>query len=225
MIQFPQDWYALVGDEFEKPYFQTLIKQLKEHKTMGEIVYPSWADIFRAFRSTPVEKVKVVLLWQDPYHGSGQAHGLSFSVPDGMTLPPSLKNIYKEIIDSCDGWSMPTSWNLIWLANQGVFLLNAILTVTANRPASHHGLWREQFTDSVIHQLSVQKNWLVFLLRGNFAKSKKPLIDITKHLVLEATHPSPFSAHSGFFWCGHFQKTNEWLQNRWQKPIVWLPLL
>lgn len=222
MVQFPQDWSAVVEQEFEKPYFHSLIKQLKERKANGEIIYPAWADIFRAFWSTPYDTVKVIILGQDPYHGAGQAHGLSFSVPEGRALPPSLKNIYKEIMDEFGVGVMPTSWNLSHRTTQGVLLLNAILTVTANSPASHHGLGWEQFTDTVIQQLSEKRTWLVFLLRGNFAKSKKPLIDTTKHLVLEAPHPSPFSVHSWFFWCGHFKQTNEWLVKNSQSPIVWM---
>ena len=221
MVQFPEDRSIHVGEEFTKPYFQSLIKELKERKANGEIIYPAWADIFRAFRSTPFEKVQVVILGQDPYHGQWQAHWLSFSVPDGVAVPPSLKNIYKEIIDEL-GWTIPTSWNLFSRTQQGVLLLNAILTVTANNPASHHGLWWEQFTDTIIQQLSEKRTWLVFLLRGNFAKSKKTLIDTTKHLVLEAPHPSPFSVHSWFFGCGHFSKTNARLVENGQSPIVWL---
>jgi uracil-DNA glycosylase len=221
MVHFPEDRASLVGEEFEKPYFLSLTANLKERKAAGENIYPAWADIFRAFRATPIDKVKVIILWQDPYHGAGQAHGLSFSVPDGVALPPSLRNIYKELIDEFGG-TMPLTGNLTHRTEQGVLLLNAILTVTAWFPASHHGLWREQFTDSVIGRLSEEKQWLVFLLRGSFAKSKKPLIDTTKHLVLEAAHPSPFSAHSGFFWCTHFLQTNKWLEEQWKEPIAWL---
>ncbi len=221
MVQFPKDWSAILWDEFEKPYFQLLITHLKERKANGETIYPPWADMFRVFRSTPFEKVNVVILWQDPYHWPWQAHGLSFSVPDGIAVPPSLKNIYKEIVDEM-GWFVPTSWNLLARTQQGVLLLNAILTVTANSPASHRGLGWEQFTDTVIQRLSEKRNGLVFLLRGNCAKSKKSLIDTTKHLVLEAPHPSPFSAHSWFFGCGHFRQTNERLVKHWQAPIGWM---
>lgn len=221
MVQFPHDRTAVVGSEFEKPYFQNLITQLKERKTNGEIIYPAWENIFRAFRATPFESVQVVILWQDPYHGAWQAHGLSFSVPEGIALPPSLKNIYKEIVAELGG-DVPSSWNLSHRTDQGVLLLNAILTVHAGMPASHHGLGREQFTDTVIHQLSEKRAGLVFLLRGNFARSKKSLIDSTKHLILEAPHPSPFSAHSGFFWCGHFVKTNRRLEEHGKEPIQWI---
>lgn len=221
MIHFPPDWWELVWAEFEKPYFQSLISELKQRKAKGEHIYPAGVDIFRAFRVTPVDTVNVIILWQDPYHGYGQAHGLSFSVPAWVALPPSLKNIYKELIDEF-WWVMPSSGDLTKRTQQGVLLLNAILTVQAGLPASHHGLWREQFTDTVIEQLSSHKSWLVFLLRGNFARSKKVLIDTTKHLILEAPHPSPFSAYSGFFWCGHFKKTNLRLEQQGKKPIVWL---
>lgn len=222
MVHFPEDWFALVGEEFTKPYFQTLIENLKTRKAAGETIYPPWADIFRAFRLTPFEQVKIVILGQDPYHGPWQAHGLSFSVPDGIPVPPSLKNIYQEIYNELWG-ILPTTGNLTSWATQGVLLLNAILTVQAHMPASHHGLGREQFTDTVIATLSAQKEHCVFLLWGNFAKSKKSLIDTTKHLVLEAPHPSPFSAHSWFFGCGHFSATNQRLVAKVMAPIVRLP--
>lgn len=221
MVDFPPDRQELVWAEFEKSYFQSLISELKQRKSRGEHIYPAGADIFRAFRATPLDTVNVIILWQDPYHWAWQAHGLSFSVPAWVALPPSLKNIYKELIDEF-WWVMPSSGDLTKRTQQGVLLLNAILTVQAGLPASHHGLWREQFTDTVIEQLSVRKSWLVFLLRGNFARSKKVLIDTTKHLVLEAPHPSPFSVHSGFFWCGHFKKTNEWLLNQNKDVIQWV---
>lgn len=210
MVDFPEDRYSLVGAEFEKPYFRSLITELKQRKAAWEQMYPAWADIFRAFSLTSVANCKVIILWQDPYHGLGQAHGLSFSVPDGVAVPPSLHNIYKEIVDEL-WWSIPNTWNLTSRAEQWVLLLNAILTVKAHSPASHHGLGREQFTDAVIANISANKDHCVFLLRWNFAKSKKSLIDSNKHLILEAPHPSPFSAHSGFFGCGHFAKTNEYL--------------
>lgn len=218
MIDFPADRSLLVWDEFEKPYFQSLVSELKIRKEKWEVIYPAWSNIFHAFQSTPLNEVNVVILWQDPYHGVGQAHGLSFSVPEWVTTPPSLKNIYKELISEF-GWVSPSSGDLTSWTKQGVVLLNAILTVQATLPASHHGLWREQFTDTVIQKLSDQKSWLVFLLRGNFARSKKVLIDTKKHLILEAPHPSPFSAHSGFFWCGHFLKTNERLEANQKKTI------
>lgn len=222
MVDFPQDWSILVGQEFEKPYFQSLIAELKRRKQQGENIYPPWADIFRAFWATPVASVKVVLLGQDPYHGVGQAHGLSFSVPDGVRQPPSLQNIYKELIDEFGG-SMPSSGNLLYRAQQWVFLLNAILTVQANSPASHHGLGREQFTDAVIASLSQHHEHIVFLLWGNYARGKKQLIDSSKHLILEAPHPSPFSAHSGFFGCWHFKKANERLIQQGKSPIRRMP--
>jgi uracil-DNA glycosylase len=217
MIQFPSDWNDIVWDEFEKEYFQTLIVALKKRKAQWEQMFPQGSDIFRTFWSTPLQSVKVVILWQDPYHGDGQAHGLSFSVPDGVTMPPSLKNIAKELYS--EYWTTLHNWNLTWRAEQWVLLLNAILTVKAHEAASHHKLWREQFTDSVIHRLSQHHDHLVFCLRGNFARSKKTLIDTTKHLILEASHPSPLSAHQGFLWCGHFRAANEWLEKHWKKQI------
>ena len=218
MVHFPSDWQALVGEEFEKPYFQALVTELKQRKWQWEQLFPPGPDIFRAFWSTPLETVKVVILWQDPYHGDGQAHGLSFSVPDWVPPPPSLKNIFKEIEQSLD-IPAPKTWNLTHRAEQWVLLLNAILTVKAHEATSHHKLWREQFTDSVIHRLSQHHDHLVFLLRWNFARSKKTLINTTKHLVLEAPHPSPLSAHQWFLWCGHFRATNEWLGKHWKKQI------
>lgn len=217
MVQFPQDWSVVVWDEFEKPYFHTLIDELKKRKMKWEQIYPAGPDIFRAFWTTPVETVKVVLLGQDPYHGDGQAHGLSFSVPDGVAMPPSLKNIAKEL--HAEYWANLKNGNLTTRAEQWVLLLNAILTVKAHEAASHHKLWREQFTDNVIHRLSQHHDHLVFCLRWNFARSKKTLIDTTKHLVLEAPHPSPLSAHQWFLWCGHFRTANEWLEKWWKKQI------
>lgn len=221
MVNFPADRSELVGTEFEQPYFLSLIEFLKQRKQQWVTIYPPWWDIFRAFRLTPVETVKVVLLGQDPYHGVGQAHGLSFSVPEGMPLPPSLKNIFHEIIDEYGG-TMPKSWNLTFRAEQGVLLLNAMLTVEAGQPASHQQIWWQQFTDTVIHRLSEEKNGIVFLLWGAFAKSKRALIDTTKHIVLEAAHPSPFSARNGFFGCNHFRLTNEYLELQGRTPIQWL---
>lgn len=221
MVDFPADRYELVGTEFEQPYFLSLKDFLKKRKQQWVTIYPPWWDIFRAFRLTPVETVKVVLLGQDPYHGVDQAHGLSFSVPEGMPLPPSLKNIFHEIIDEYGG-TMPKSWNLTFRAEQGVLLLNAMLTVEAGQPASHQQIWWQQFTDTVIHRLSEEKNGIVFLLWGAFAKSKRALIDTTKHIVLEAAHPSPFSARNGFFGCNHFRLTNEYLELQGRTPIQWL---
>lgn len=211
--------HSKLASEFTKPYFHQLTTTLKEKKQSGELFYPSWSLIFNAFDTTPFEAVKVVILGQDPYHGPWQAHWLSFSVPDWVKQPPSLKNIFKEIHSDC-WWVIPTSGNLTNRAEQWVFLLNAVLTVTARMPASHKWLWREQFTDAVIATISEHKDHVVFLLWWNFAKSKKALIDEKKHLVLQAPHPSPFSAHSWFFWSKHFSQCNARLVDHGLEPIV-----
>lgn len=203
----------LLHDEFEKPYFMELTKTVKEYYTSWEKIFPPGSLIFNAFNITPVDQVKVVILWQDPYHWLWQAHWLSFSVPDGVKIPPSLKNIFKEIADDCWG-EIPDSWNLTRRAEQWVLLLNAVLTVKAQTPASHKWLWREQFTDAVIQKISQEKEWIVFMLRWKFAQSKAELIDNSKHLVLESTHPSPFSAYKWFLWCGHFSQCNAWLKEK-----------
>ncbi len=207
--------------ESSKPYFPALKEKLVEEKKQYT-VYPPAKDIFAAFNITTLDNVKVVLLWQDPYHGPWQAMWLSFSVPEGVALPPSLKNIYKEIEE--DTWNSShntDSWNLTSRAEQWVLLLNSFLSVRAGQPASHQKLGREKLTDAIIQYISHTKQHVVFLLRGNFARSKKILIDETKHLILEAAHPSPFSAHSGFFGCKHFSKTNEYLAQHWEKEIMW----
>lgn len=185
------------------------------------MLYPHPKNIFAALSSCPVEEVKVVILGQDPYHGLGQAHGLSFSVQDWVKLPPSLQNIYKELKLEYPEFEIPNSGNLTHWAEQGVLLLNSILTVEAGKPASHSKIGWETFTDSIISKLSQEREGLIFLLWGNFARSKKVLIDTQKHFVLEAPHPSPFSAHSGFFGCGHFKKVNEILKERAEKEIIW----
>lgn len=205
--------------EFEKPYFADIKNKLLEEKTKY-IVYPPAKLIFNAFDITPFDKVKVVILWQDPYHWPGQAMWLSFSVPIGVPPPPSLKNMYKEI-NTDIGLSIPTTGDLTKRAQQWVLLLNAFLTVRANEPASHQKIWWELFTDAVIKTISDQKEHVVFLLWGNFARSKKVLIDSSKHLILESPHPSPFSVHSGFFGSKHFSKTNEYLRSNWLSEIDW----
>ncbi len=219
-IQIEESWKDALADEFHKDYFATIKEKLIEEKKQQHAIYPPGNLIFNAFNTTPFDRVKIVILWQDPYHGPGQAMGLSFSVPEGIALPPSLKNIYQEIHE--DIWlAVPKTGDLTPWAEQGVLLLNAILTVRANQPASHQQLGRQQFTDSVIKTISDQKEHVVFMLRGNFAKGKKALIDTTKHLVLESPHPSPFSVHSGFFGCKHFSKANEYLQEHGLEPIDW----
>lgn len=218
-VKIEKEWKEALKEEFEKEYFTNLVNFLKKEKQEGKIIFPSGSKIFNAFELTPLSKVKVVILGQDPYHGAGQAHGLSFSVPDGVTPPPSLKNIYKEI-QSDLGVVVTKNGNLENWAKQGVFLLNAILTVRAAEPASHSKIGWEKFTDAVIKTISDNSNGVVFMLWGNFAKSKKGLIDTSKHYVLEAAHPSPL-ARGGFFGCKHFSKCNEILKSNNHTPIDW----
>ena len=218
-IAVETSWKSALAEEFEKPYFTNLSASLRQAYIDGT-VYPSQEQIFNAFNLCPLDKVKVVILGQDPYHGEGQAHGLSFSVKDGVKIPPSLKNIYKEI-KSDIGTEIPTSGNLERWAKQGVLLLNATLTVLPSKPGSHQGLGWDEFTDATIRIISEKREHVVFLLWGNFARSKAALVEKEKHLVLESPHPSPFSAHNGFFGCKHFSKTNTYLETHNQKPIIW----
>jgi uracil-DNA glycosylase len=209
-----------LNSEFSKPYFQEIAAFLKTEKAQGKIIYPPGSLIFNAFNTTPFDKVRVVLLGQDPYHGSGQAHGLCFSVLNGVALPPSLQNIYKELHDDI-GIPIPKTGNLTPWAEQGVFLLNASLTVRAGDAMSHSRIGWATFTDAVIKIISSQKNNVVFLLWGKFAQDKRALIDETKHHVLKAAHPSPLSASNGFFGCKHFSKTNNFLISNGIGPIDW----
>ncbi len=214
-----QSWKEALQSEFEKPYFAALARTLHAEKAAGERIYPPGRDIFKAFELTPVDQVKVVILGQDPYHGPGQAMGLCFSVPDSVPAPPSLKNIFREIETDC-GVRMSGSPNLEPWARQGVLLLNAILTVRAGAPASHGAIGWQTFTDAVIRYISTHLEGVVFLLWGNFARSKRELIDTTRHHVLEAAHPSPL-ARGAFFGCRHFSKTNEILLAEHKTPIDW----
>ena len=214
-----QSWKEALQSEFEKPYFAELARTLHAEKAAGERIYPPGRDIFKAFELTPVDQVKVVILGQDPYHGPGQAMGLCFSVPDSVPAPPSLKNIFREIETDC-GVRMSGSPNLEPWARQGVLLLNAILTVRAGAPASHGAIGWQTFTDAVIRYISTHLEGVVFLLWGNFARSKRELIDTTRHHVLEAAHPSPL-ARGAFFGCRHFSKTNEILLAEHKTPIDW----
>ncbi len=218
-LKLEQSWKQLLSNEFEKDYFQELTKFIRsEYKT--KTVYPPGKLIFNALDSLPVPKVKVVILGQDPYHGPGQAHGLSFSVPDDINPPPSLKNIYKELSDDLHV-PMKTSGNLISWVNQGVLLLNATLTVVANSAGSHQNKGWETFTDTVIERLADSQENLVFILWGNYAKQKGRFLDTTKHMVLTAPHPSPFSANNGFFGSKPFSKTNKYLASKGITPINW----
>lgn len=219
-VQIENSWKEVLYDEFEQPYFSAIVQTLKEEKAKGETIYPPGKLIFHAFEKTSFGKVKCVILGQDPYHGPGQAHGLCFSVNDGVKLPPSLVNIFKELHDDL-GLPMPHSGSLEKWADNGVLLLNAILTVRAHQPASHSKTGWEQFTDAVIHKISERQTGVVFLLWGNFARNKKYLINQDKHFVLEAAHPSPFSASNGFFGCRHFSKTNEILKAQNKEPVDW----
>ncbi|HTN09292.1 uracil-DNA glycosylase [Agriterribacter sp.] len=220
-VKIELSWKAVLKEEFAKPYFEQIVHFLKTEKMAGKTIYPPGPHIFNAFEQTPFAKVKVVLLGQDPYHGAGQAHGLCFSVQDGVTPPPSLINIFKEI-QSDIGITMPLKkGNLTHWAQQGVLLLNAALTVRANEPFSHSKIGWAVFTDAVIQKISELKTGIVFLLWGKFAQEKQALIDETKHYVLKAAHPSPFSADKGFFNCKHFSQTNNLLQQQGKDPVDW----
>ena len=218
-VRMEESWKRALQSEFDKPYFAGLVSYLHSEKAAGRTVYPPGGQIFRAFDLTPVDKVKVVILGQDPYHGPGQAMGLSFSVPDGVPAPPSLKNIFKEV-ESDLGIHMSGRPNLEDWAKQGVLLLNAVLTVRGGMPASHSRIGWQEFTDAVIKYISDNCEGVVFLLWGNFARSKRSLIDTSRHFVLEAAHPSPL-AGGAFFGCRHFSRTNEILLNEHKTPINW----
>ena len=214
-----KEWLEVLRSEFDKPYFTELKAFLTEEKKQYR-VYPPGSRIFAAFDYTPFSKVKVVILGQDPYHGDGQAHGLCFSVPDGIALPPSLVNIYKELSTDL-GITVPKSGNLENWAKQGVLLLNATLTVRANQAGSHQRHGWENFTDEVIRQLSARHTGLVFILWGSYAQAKESLIDTSRHFILKAVHPSPLSVYRGFFGCRHFSKTNELLLRAGKAPVDW----
>ncbi len=218
-VKIEPSWKEALKEEFSKPYFKKLAEFVREEYLRAR-VYPPPRFVFRAFALTPFDKVKVVLLGQDPYHGRGQAHGLSFSVPDGVTPPPSLQNIFKELKNDL-GVAPPASGNLEEWARQGVLLLNATLTVRERAPGSHQHKGWEEFTDAAIRALSEGRDHLVFMLWGAYAQKKRPLIDERKHLVLTAVHPSPFSADRGFFGCRHFSKANAYLQAHGIEPVVW----
>ena len=214
-----ESWYQVLRPQFEAPYFMELKSFLVNEKRQYA-VYPPGPLIFNAFNLTPFDKVKVVILGQDPYHGPGQAHGLSFSVPDGVPFPPSLQNIFKELHDDL-GVPIARSGNLEKWAREGVLLLNASLTVRAGQAASHSRHGWEQFTDAAIRALSEQREHLVFILWGNYAIAKQALIDPFKHLILKSVHPSPLSASRGFFGCHHFSQTNNYLIQNGVEPIDW----
>ena len=219
-VKIEASWKEILQQEFSKPYFLQLVNFLKTERAAGKTIYPPGQLIFNAFNTTPFDRLKVLILGQDPYHGPGQAHGLCFSVPHGIAPPPSLINIFKEL-QSDIGLTPPSHGNLTHWAQQGVMLLNASLTVRANEPMSHANIGWAEFTNSVIGKISSLKKNVVFILWGKFAQEKQALIDETRHYLLKAAHPSPFSADKGFFGCRHFSKTNEWLVGHGIDPIDW----
>jgi len=219
-VKIESSWKGVLKEEFSKPYFEQIALHIKTERSQGKIIYPPGALIFNAFNTTPFDKVKVVILGQDPYHGPGQAHGLCFSVQHGVPPPPSLINIFKELQEDI-GVPVPDHGNLTHWAEQGVFLLNASLTVRAGEPMSHSKIGWAQFTDEVIKKISAEKKHVVFILWGKFAQEKKLLIDETKHCILRSAHPSPLSAHAGFFGCKHFSKANEYLMSKGIDPVDW----
>tara|TARA_X000000950_G_C13882894_1_gene647603 strand:- start:187 stop:858 length:672 start_codon:yes stop_codon:yes gene_type:complete len=220
IITIEESWHKFLSSEWEKAYFVNLVSFIKSERKAGRIIFPSGSKIFAAFEYTPVHKVRVVIIGQDPYHGHGQANGLCFSVDSKVKIPPSLRNIFKE---RQDDMKIPIKENgdLSHWATQGVLLLNSVLTVEKSRPGSHQNKGWEQFTDGVIKKLSDEKENLIFLLWGRFAQSKAHLVDSYKHLILKAAHPSPFSAHMGFFGCKHFSKTNKFLKNKGLPILDW----
>lgn len=220
-IQPEISWNELLNEEFEKPYFWEIKSFLKTEIDSGKIIYPHWSNIFAAFDKAPLDRLKVVILGQDPYHGEGQAHWLSFSVQVGVKVPPSLKNIYKEIKNEYPDFKIPESGNLEHWADQWILMLNSILTVEASKPASHSKIGWALFTDNVIKKISDSQQGIIFVLWGNFSRWKKVLIDTDKHFVLESPHPSPFSAYNWFFGNGHFKEINKILKQEKKEQIKW----
>ena len=221
-IDLEPSWLHVLQDEFDKEYMVKLKAFLRKEKEEGYKIYPKGSDIFNAFQKTPFDQLKVVILGQDPYHGPGQAHGLSFSVQKGINPPPSLKNIFKELVKDIPGFTIPAHGDLSSWAEQGVLLLNATLTVRDSSPGSHQKKGWEEFTDKVIKTISEQKEGIVFILWGAFAQAKAELIDQKKHFIIKSPHPSPFSADRGFFGSKPFSKTNEILLKTGKTPINWL---
>jgi uracil-DNA glycosylase len=220
-VHINQTWKKILASEFSKPYFLELVHFLKTEKEAGKIIYPPGAQIFNAFNETTYDNLKVVILGQDPYHGAGQAHGLSFSVCKGIKSPPSLQNIFKELKSDIGLQIQPNLGDLTAWANQGILLLNTALTVREGEPFSHARVGWSSFTDAVIEKISDEKENIIFILWGKFAQDKKSLIDEGKHFILQAAHPSPFSAHKGFLGCKHFSLTNEILVKIGKQPIDW----
>ena len=218
-VRIDESWRKMLQSEFDKPYFAQLVQFVKQEYATQQC-FPPAKLIFNAFDSCPFEKVKVVIIGQDPYHDDGQAHGLSFSVPDGIAFPPSLRNIYQEISNEF-GTPIPQSGNLTRWAEQGVLLLNSVLTVRAHQPASHQNRGWEELTDAAIYQLAKYRHNLVFLLWGSYAQRKAAYIDPNEHYVLQTAHPSPLSAYRGFFGCNHFKAANEYLAEHGIEQIQW----
>lgn len=219
-VEIEHSWKLALKELFQKPYFDQIATHIKAEKELHKTIYPKGAQIFNAFEQTPYDQVKVIILGQDPYHNPHQAMGLSFSVPDGIKPPPSLMNIFKELNKDI-GMPIPNTGNLTPWAKQGVLLLNAVLTVRENEPASHAKIGWMDFTNDIIQKLSEEKKGLVFILWGNFAQQKIKLINPLKHKILKAAHPSPFSAFNGFFGCKHFSAANEYLVQHNNNPINW----
>lgn len=213
-------WHQFLTEQSTEPYYHDLMQKLAQART-HQLVYPRESQVFRAFELTPFEAVKVVILGQDPYHGEGQAHGLAFSVPEGVPIPPSLSNIYKELSQDISGFTIPEHGCLEAWAKQGVLLLNSVLTVNYAQAASHAGWGWEQLTDAAIEKLGVERSNLVFMLWGAYAQRKGACIDRTKHLVLTSVHPSPLSAYRGFFGSAHFSKANAYLRQHGFSEIDW----
>lgn len=215
-------WTEALGEEKRQPYFQQILDTVKAERESGQIIYPPAADVFNAFKATEFDRVKAVILGQDPYHGEGQAHGLAFSVlPDIKKIPPSLINIYKELASDISGFQIPKHGYLQHWAEQGVLLLNTVLTVRAHQANSHASLGWERFTDTVVHRLAEQREHLVFILWGSHAQKKGAFIDRNRHLVLTSPHPSPLSASRGFFGSKPFSQANAYLQSHGESPIDW----
>lgn len=219
-VKIESSWKNVLSSEFSQPYFENIVQFLKIEKQAGKKIYPPGSLIFNAFEQTPFNEVKVVIIGQDPYHNEGQAHGLCFSVPQGIAFPPSLLNIFKEIKEDI-GINIPQKGDLTHWTKQGVLLLNASLTVRAHEANSHSKIGWSNFTNAVIKKISEEKSGVIFLLWGKFAQEKETLIDASKHYILKAAHPSPLSAHNGWFGCKHFSKTNELLIKQGKNPIDW----
>lgn len=218
-VNIASDWKALLREEFDKPYFEELVRFVREEYATHRI-YPRGSNIFRAFDKCPFDRLKVVIIGQDPYHGPGQANGLCFSVGDGVPFPPSLRNIFQEVASDI-GTPIPASGNLDRWAEQGVLLLNAVLTVREHEAASHAGRGWEQFTDAVVRAIATRKEGVVYMLWGSYAQRKGAMADPARNCILKAVHPSPLSAYRGFLGCRHFSQANTYLINTGQTPIMW----